>query len=422
MVQTPLNDSQVRALQAGPKRSTHALGNSLLLVVEPALKGGGKRFVGRYRFPPGRSGKQKEYALGVYGKGHGQLTLKEARDTWTKIRAWGLESGEDLQLYKQSVLNPPMQQDSPTLGLTVKEYLATSRHRESTRKDYANCLNNQVLPVLGAETPLSCFAFSDVQRDGRTGRRIVLDMKKDLEKRAPVQADKALMVLRQVFGYAIDQGWMSEPNPAQGSRHARSSHVVQHHPSLTADQLPTFFECLNRNEPKGSLVIVSAVKILFLSFLRVGSLAGIRWSEIDEEESILTIPAERMKSKKSHVVPLTQPMVDVFEPLRDLTGESEYVFDTGRGGLYPHIHPSSINAHLVKLGYKGMLRAHGVRSIPLTIGQDILGFSPDVIRRQLAHAIGDKVRQAYDRSSLLKERRDFMLAWSDYLLDQGLKV
>ena len=345
MAQTPLNDSQVRALQAGPKRSTHALGNSLLLVIEPALKGGGKRFVGRYRFPPGRSGKQKEYALGVYGKGHGQLTLKEARDTWTKIRAWGLESGEDLQLYKQSVLNPPKQQDSPTLGLAVKEYLATSRHRESTRKDYANCLNNQVLPVLGAETPLSCFAFSEVQRDGRTGRRIVLDMKKDLEMRAPVQADKALMVLRQVFAYAIDQGWMTEPNPAQGSRHARSSHVVQHHPTLTADQLHTFFERLNRNEPNGSLVVVSAVKLLFLSFLRVGSLAGIQWSEIDEGESILTIPPERMKSKKPHLVPLTQPMIDVLKPLKDLTGDTEYVFETGRGGRYPHMNPASINAH-----------------------------------------------------------------------------
>ena len=421
MPQAPLNDSQVRALQAGPKRSTHALGNSLLLVVEPALKGGGKRFVGRYRFPPGRSGKQKEYALGVYGKGHGQLTLKEARDTWTKIRAWGLESGEDLQLYKQSVFNQPKQQDSPTLGVAVKEYLSTSRHRESTRKDYANCLNNQVLPVLGAETPLSCFAFSDVQRDGRTGRRIVLDMKKDLEKRAPVQADKALMVLRQVFGYAIDQGWMSEPNPAQGSRHARSSHVVQHHPTLTADQLPTFFERLNCNEPKGSLVVTSAVKLLFLSFLRVGSLAGIRWSEIDESDSVLKIPAERMKSKKSHLVPLTQPMIDVLEPLKDLTGGTEYVFETGRGGHYPHMNPASINAYLIKLGYQGLLRAHGVRSIPLTIGQDILGYKPEVIQRQLAHAVGDKVRQAYDRSTLLKERRDFMIAWSNYLLDQGLE-
>ena len=175
MPQISLNDSQVRALQAGPKRLTHALGNSLLLVLEPALKGGSKRFVGRYRFPPGRSGKQKEYSLGVYGRGHGQLTLKEARDTWTKIRAWGLQSGEDLQLYKQSVLNQPKQQDSPTLGVAVKEYLATSRHRESTRKDYANCLNNKVLPVLGAETALGCFAFNEKQRDGSTGRWIVLE-------------------------------------------------------------------------------------------------------------------------------------------------------------------------------------------------------------------------------------------------------
>ena len=135
MPQISLNDSQVRALQAGPKRLTHALGNSLLLVLEPALKGGSKRFVGRYRFPPGRSGKQKEYSLGVYGRGHGQLTLKEARDTWTKIRAWGLDSGEDLQAYKQSVL-PTQPQDSPTLGLAVKEYLATlviaSRHARTT--------------------------------------------------------------------------------------------------------------------------------------------------------------------------------------------------------------------------------------------------------------------------------------------------
>ena len=190
---------------------------------------------------------------------------------------------------------------------------------------------------------------------------------------------------------------------------------------MTADQLPTFFERLNRNEPKGSLVVVSAVKLLFLSFLRVGSLAGIRWSEIDEENSVLKIPAERMKSKKPHLVPLTQPMVDVLEPLKDITGETEYVFDTGRGGRYPHMNPASINAYLIKLGYQGLLRAHGVRSIPLTIGQDILGFKPEVIQRQLAHAIGDKVRQAYDRSTLLKERREFMIAWSDYLLNQGLE-
>lgn len=85
------------------------------------------------------------------------------------------------------------------------------------------------------------------------------------------------------------------------------------------------------------------------------------------------------------------------------------------------MHPSSMNNHLKNLGYKGILCAHGVRSMAMTIGQDILGFEPDVIQRQLAHSLGDKVRQAYDRSTLLKERREFMVSWSDYLLAQGLE-
>ena len=91
----PLTDSEVRGLTAGPKRSTHALGESLFLVVEPASKGGGKRFVGRYRQPPGRQGKQKEYAIGVYGKKVGQFSLKEAREEWVRIRTWSLGTVKD---------------------------------------------------------------------------------------------------------------------------------------------------------------------------------------------------------------------------------------------------------------------------------------------------------------------------------------
>ena len=92
--QKPLTDSEVRGLTAVPKRSTHALGESLFLVVEPASKGGGKMFVGRYRQPPGRQGKQKEYVIGVYGKKVGQFSLKEAREEWAKVRAWGTENGQ----------------------------------------------------------------------------------------------------------------------------------------------------------------------------------------------------------------------------------------------------------------------------------------------------------------------------------------
>ena len=82
--------------------------------------------------------------------------------------------------------------------------------------------------------------------------------------------------------------------------------------------------------------------------------------------------------------------------------------------------PSLINNHLIRLGNKGILTGHGVRAIPLTAGQEVFNFSSDIIQRQMAHAIGDKVHQAYDRAQLMKERKKFMIAWCDALVEQGL--
>ena len=84
------------------------------------------------------------------------------------------------------------------------------------------------------------------------------------------------------------------------------------------------------------------------------------------------------------------------------------------------MNPSSINAHLIRMGYKGILVGHGVRSVPLAAGQEIIDFSHEVIQRQMAHSVGDRVRQAYDRSQMMDERRKFMIAWCDALVEQGL--
>ena len=110
--QNPLTDSEVRALVPGSKRVVNTLGNSLFLTVESVAKGSSKRFVGRYRQPPGRQGKHKEYAIGVYGKKAGQLSLKAAREEWVKVRAWGLETGQDLYATGLSKKDP---EDSSSL-------------------------------------------------------------------------------------------------------------------------------------------------------------------------------------------------------------------------------------------------------------------------------------------------------------------
>jgi integrase len=394
------------------------------MVIESADRGGGKSFEGRMRFPPGRQGKQVPVRIGPYGKGHGKWTLKEARDEWDRIRAWTKQTGMDPRELKRQEQKAVIQQHvGPTIEEAAESFLSRSDTRERTKAGYRNMLWNQVLPVIGASTPVEHFAWDHKHPGGKNGRQVVLDLKADIERRAPVHADKVLMVLRQVFDHAIDKGWMPrDQNPALGTKGTKSKHRPTPHPTLRWEELPEFFQTLEQNEANGSFITICAVKVLFMTFLRVGSMAPMRWSELDYEHDLWVIPAERMKSGKEHLVPLTEPLKDVLNSLRTTCGDGEFVFPSPRNNVAGHLNPYSINQHFIRMGYKSVLRAHGIRSIPLTAGQEVLGFSAEVIQRQMAHAIGDKVRQAYDRSQFLDERRKFMIAWCDALLAQGLKA
>ena len=127
----PLSDSELRALVPGERRYRVADGDGLSVVVEPLSKGGGKSFVGRFRFPPGRQGKQSDYRLGVYGRGHGQLTLKAARDEWEKVRTWSRENNRPPTDLKKNLKQEEVRrQTSPTFQETCdawdKDYSAVS--------------------------------------------------------------------------------------------------------------------------------------------------------------------------------------------------------------------------------------------------------------------------------------------------------
>ena len=420
----PLSDSQVRALKAGEPRQSKSVGDSLNLVIESVARGGGKSFEGRMRFPPGRAGKQVPVRIGPYGKGLGKWTLKEAREEWDRIRAWSKQTGLDPRDLKRQEQKASIQQHAgPTLEQAAESFLDRSETRERTKAGYRNMLWNQVLPVLGGATPVEHFSWDHKHPGGKNGRQVVMDLKADIERRAPVHADKVLMVLRQVFDHAIDQGWMArDQNPALGTKGAKSKHKPTPHPTLRWEQLPEFFQALEQNQANGSHITICAVKVLFMTFLRVGSMTPMRWSELDYDQDQWIIPAERMKSGKEHVVPLTDPLKELLESLRKIYGDAEFVFPSPRGRGDGHLNPYSINQHFIRMGYKSVLRAHGIRAIPLTAGQEVLGFSAEVIQRQMAYAIGDKIRQAYDRSQMLEERRRFMVAWCDALLAQGLKV
>ncbi len=412
----PLTDLQIKNLKSTEKKQKHSVGNSLFLVIESNKKAkNSKSFVGMMRWRD----KQIEVRIGVYGTGYKQWSLKDARDEWNRLRVWSKEEGRDPRdLQKEEKKLFVDKANNPTFLDAVEGWLARVVLAPSTKRDYENKLFNQVIPALGGNTPIAKFSWN------KGGRDRVLKLKDAIEERgAGNQADKVLMVMRQVFEYAIDRSWLEGPNPAMSSRLTKSKHIPKNNPCLKWDELPQLLDDLNNNIGNGSPVVISAIKFDILTFVSVGCLVPMRWDELDYKNDLWTIPAERMKSRKEHFVPLTEPIRKLLDYIRQFNGEEDYVFWSPRGRTKPHIDESALNQHLKeRLGYRGRQTAQGLRQLVLTAGQDVLDFPAEIIQRQMAHAVGDKVRQAYDKSQALKERRAFMDVWCDALVSHGLKV
>jgi integrase len=181
---------------------------------------------------------------------------------------------------------------------------------------------------------------------------------------------------------------------------------------------------LTSNKGNGDLIALASVKVLLLTFMRVGAVVPGEWAEIDWNQRIWTIPARRMKgrdaTRQEHLIPLSQPLIDVLEFLKPITGHSPYIFQSSRGKGTEHIALETPNHLIKRMGYQGKFVAHGVRHMALTYGQDILKTPFHVIDLQMGHKPPGKVRQAYDKAQFLDERIVFMNRWGDLLLENGL--
>jgi len=424
------SDSQVRAFKATDKRQKASCGDSLFLVVEPISKGGGKSFMGRIRFPPGRTSSVVDVRIGVYGKGTGKWSLKEARDEWELIRTWSRENNKDPRDRKREQKQVLVQErESPTLEQASESFLSdwTGANAQG-KKEYRNLLWNQVIPYFGAKTSVEHLSWDHQHKGGKTTRELMEEYFSRVRERAPTSAKKQQMVLKGVFENAIRKGWMKrDQNPVLNitSPKDKKDHLVQHHPYPFWETLPEFFEVFTRNEPNGETTTRSACLLTFLTGLRVGAISGMRWDEVDSEKDLWLVPASRMKTwdedEKHHLVPLTEPIKDLLREMERVNGGTDFVFASPRTQSR-QLNPSSINNHFIDLGYKGIFRAHGLRTCFLTYGQGVLGFDEKVIRLQGGWKVKEKIQGIYDRHDFLDERRKFMNAWSDALLDRGMKI
>jgi integrase len=234
-------------------------------------------------------------------------------------------------------------------------------------------------------------------------------------------AHRILQVAGQVFRYGVATG-RCERDPSPDLRGALTPHKSKNQASVKPDEVPALLKAIAKYEKiGGELQTALALRLLALTFVRTGELIGATWDEIDLDGATWIVPAERMKMKTEHVVPLSRQAVEALRRLKKLAGDSRYVLP-GRNADKPISNNTMLFA-LYRLGYKRRMTGHGFRSIASTILNES-NFRPDVIERQLAHCERNDVRGAYNRAEYLVERQAMMQQYADMLdaMQGGAKV
>lgn len=390
----PLTAIQIK--QATPSKDGKTLkltdGLGMYLEVTPT---GSKYWRMKYRF----DGKEKRLALGVYP----EVSLAEAREKRDAARKLIAEGANPSEVKKQEKRERRLAAEN-SFAAIAQEWCA----KEQPRWTPGHAL--RVIKSLKAD------AFPDLGKlpIAKLTAPIILDAVRKIEKRGAVEtAQRVLQRINSVFRYAIQTG-RATYNPASDLVGALKAQKVEHRPALSRGELREFYRRLAA-EPLHQTTRI-AMHLQMLTFVRPGELRAARWEEFDLERKEWRIPAERMKMRSLHIVPLSEQVVALLEELRPLTGRGTYLFPA----MTDHDKPMSENTlgyAMGRMGYKGIATPHGFRALASTVLNE-QGFDSDVIERQLAHIERNKVRAAYNRSEYLEQRAAMMQWYADFLHSQ----
>ncbi len=391
-----LTATEVRSTKPTSKVQKLFDGGGLFLLITPA---GGRYWRLKYRY----AGKEKLLALGVFPV-VSLVEARQARDDARKLLAAGTDPGA-AKLAKKRLA---MLSSENTFEAIANEWLAMQRKKLSpaTFAKAKWTLETLAFPWLGT-MPIADIGAPDL-----------LAVLRRIEGRgAHETAHRTKARCGQVFRYAIATGRATR-DPAADLRGALHPVVSKSHAAITDPA--KVGELLRAIEDyRGGLVVRCALKLAPLVFVRPGELRRAEWAEIDLDGAQWRIPAAKMKMGEEHIVPLSSQAVAILRELHALTGRGRYVFPGLRTAGAP-MSENTINAALRLLGYdKDTMTGHGFRALASTRLNE-MGWAPDVIERQLAHAERNKVRAAYNRAQHMAERKKMMQAWADYL--DGLRV
>lgn len=385
-----LTDIAIRKAATPDKPRKLADGGGLFLLHNP---NGSKWWRLKYRF----GGKEKLLSLGIYPS-TGLADARGKRDEARKLLAAGIDPGEHRKAEKAA----GEERAANSFEVVAREWAARQTWVDSYRVKVEARMTGDVYPYIGGR-PVAELSAPEFLRVARR-----------LEERGAIEsAHRALQVCGQIMRYAIATG-RADRNPVVDLKGAIASPVVRHHAAITdPGELGALLRAIDGYT--GDVATRAALKLSALLFVRPGELRHAEWTEIDLDAGEWNIPAGKMKMRQPHLVPLCEQAVAILRELQPLTGRGQYLFPGRRSPRIP-MSNNAINAALRYMGFStDTITAHGFRATARTILDEVLGYRPDYIEHQLAHAVRDPNGRAYNRTAHLAERKKMMQAWADYL-------
>lgn len=383
----PLTNNEI--LKAKPQEKDFTLhdGDGLFLLVKIS----GKK-LWRFRYQRPDSSSRTNLSLGSYPA----LTLavaRQMRDQYLSLLAQGI----DPQKQQEEVSEQRQIELDSVFSVVAGRWfqLKSKSVTEDYAKDIWRSLEKDIFPTIG-----------EISVQALKARTIV-------EALEPIKARGALETVRrlvqrinEIMIYAVNTG-LIDANPASGVGMAFERPKKQNMPTLRPEELPKLMRSLvmsNLSVPTRCLI-----EWQLLTLVRPSEASGTRWEEIDLDAKLWTIPAERMKAKREHIVPLSSQALDILEVMKPISAHREHVFPSRNAPKQP-MNSQTANAALKRIGYSGKLVAHGLRSIASTAMNEA-GFNADVVEAALAHSDKNEVRKAYNRSTYLHARIEMMNWW-----------
>ena len=388
----PLTNTQCQNAQ--PKAKPYKLtdGEGLHLLVNP---NNSKYWRLAYRF----DGKQKTLSLGTYPK----VTIRQARALRGEAKGL-LRLGGDPSLAKRQKKADKSRLNSNTFEAIALDWfnrkMADMSDSHKTRT--LRLMTKDLFPSIG-RMPITEITAP-----------ILLQVLRKVESRGAIEtAHRVKQAAGQVFRYAVAIG-MAERNPAADLTGALSSPVKTH---LAAIIEPKAFGKLliAIDGYMGTPAVTHALKLAPLLFVRPIELRQMEWAELDLEQGRWNLPAEKMKQRTEHIVPLSKQAIEILKAQHEFSGGGRYVFPSPRGASRP-MSDNAVRTAIRALGFDNeTMSGHGFRASARTMLDEILGFRVEVIEMQLAHKVRDTLGRAYNRTQYLDQRVSMMQTWADYL-------